>query len=104
MVTIKGGGELLLQGTLSSRDPRTNHEEDLISTHQKNQSHTANHDSVFGCRTLALSRCRKRERRRSGRWRQSPAAPCSAGHTTPQPRHRQVLQGMAGLHLLLPPA
>jgi len=33
---------------------------------------------VSKSRTLALSRCRKRERRRSGRWRQSAAALCSA--------------------------
>ena|SRR5438445_5816496 len=30
------------------------------------------------CRTLRLSRCRKRERQRSGRWRQSAARRCSA--------------------------
>jgi hypothetical protein len=37
--------------------------------------------SIAG-RTLALTCCRKRERRRSGRWRQSGAAPCSAVPTS----------------------
>src|SRR5437660_4058764 len=54
-----------------------NHEEDLISTHQKNQSHTTNHDSVFGCRTPGLRRGCQRER--SGRWQPSPAGLGSAG-------------------------
>jgi hypothetical protein len=45
-------------------------------------------------RTLRLSRCRKRERRRSGRWRQSGAAQCWAGDT---PRARDIPYATAQL-------